>query len=283
MTKLTPLLATAILLLAAGAAVRAQDTSDEDCGMCHDDVAAAFAQTPHGLDRDDVPGCSTCHGDGTEHMDEGGDPELIAYPRGAEAARICAACHNDLHSAFEGGAVHGRAGVACDSCHRIHNDEPLTDALLIDDRQALCASCHPRQVRTFSRPYGHRLGRAGLDCVSCHNPHGGPGERSVKVDRAGDTACVSCHADLRGPYVFPHVTGVTGGCDACHEPHGSSNPHALRRSRVDQLCLECHSPITTTLGSQPPSTHDLRSPRYRNCTICHVAVHGSNTSPTLRK
>jgi DmsE family decaheme c-type cytochrome len=283
MSKLTPMLGAAMLLAAAVGMVSAQDeVSDEDCGMCHDEVAEAFAQTPHGQQRNDVPGCQACHGDGAQHIDEG-DAGLIAVPRGVDGSRMCMTCHGGIRSAFEGGDVHGRAGVSCDACHTIHPAEEPPDALLVTDGPDLCRGCHPRQERSFSRPYGHRLGRAGLDCVSCHNPHGGPGERSVRVDRSGDPACVTCHADLRGPYVFPHVTGVTGGCTSCHEPHGSSNPHALRRSRVDRLCLECHSPITGTLGSQPPSTHDLRSPRYRNCTTCHVAVHGSNTSPTLRK
>ena len=59
---------------------------------------------------------------------------------------------------------------------------------------------------------------------------------------------------------------------------------ALTRPTVSQLCLECHSPISGgTLGSQPPSFHDLLSPRYRNCTTCHVAIHGSNSSPELLK
>jgi predicted CXXCH cytochrome family protein len=84
--------------------------------------------------------------------------------------------------------------------------------------------------------------------------------------------------------VFPHVSNVVGDCMSCHQPHGSSNPNALTRSQVYQLCLECHSPIEGgTLGSQPPSFHDLLSPRYRNCTTCHVAIHGSNMSPQLLK
>jgi hypothetical protein len=58
----------------------------------------------------------------------------------------------------------------------------------------------------------------------------------------------------------------------------------LKRARVDQLCLECHSPIAgTTLGSQPPSFHNIRLPRYQNCTVCHTAIHGSNRSPVLLK
>jgi nitrate reductase cytochrome c-type subunit len=51
-----------------------------------------------------------------------------------------------------------------------------------------------------------------------------------------------------------------------------------------QVCIECHSPITGgTLGSQPPSFHNLTSPRYQNCTTCHVAIHGSNRDPQLLK
>ncbi len=285
MSKLTPVLGAALVLVAAAVGgVWAQDEgSGPVCADCHDDIAASFAQTPHGLRRGDAPACTSCHGDGTRHMEEG-DPALIVYPRGADGARMCMSCHSDLHSAFEGGAVHARADVNCDSCHQIHPEGVPPATLLRSDPRILCATCHSKQERSFERPYGHQIGRAGLDCVSCHNPHGGPGERSVKVDRSGDSVCVSCHADLRGPFVFPHPGGATATCTTCHEPHGSSNPHALRRVRVDQLCLECHSPTTSgTLGSQPPSFHDLGNPRYRNCTVCHVAIHGSNTSPALRK
>jgi predicted CXXCH cytochrome family protein len=70
----------------------------------------------------------------------------------------------------------------------------------------------------------------------------------------------------------------------CHEPHASNNMHRLKRATVSQLCLECHSPITGgTLGSQPPSFHNLLTARYQNCTTCHVAIHGSNRSPQLVK
>jgi predicted CXXCH cytochrome family protein len=71
------------------------------------------------------------------------------------------------------------------------------------------------------------------------------------------------------------------GCGSCHEPHGSANPRMLTRHEVRFVCLECHSGTavnrpTAGLGSVPPSFHDLRSPRYRNCTICHTRVHGSH-------
>ena len=89
-------------------------------------------------------------------------------------------------------------------------------------------------------------------------------------------------------FVFEHPTGLTADaasdCLRCHENHGSSNPKQLVRARVEQLCLECHSQIGgNTLGSQPPSIHNISLPRWRNCTSCHVAIHGSNLSPTLFK
>jgi predicted CXXCH cytochrome family protein len=84
--------------------------------------------------------------------------------------------------------------------------------------------------------------------------------------------------------VFQHGGAAIGECATCHEPHGSTNPNQLRRTRIAQLCLECHSPIThSTAGSQPPAFHNLNNPRYQNCTTCHVAVHGSNRSPQLLK
>ena len=77
----------------------------------------------------------------------------------------------------------------------------------------------------------------------------------------------------------------TDGCWACHEPHGSANPRMLTRHEVRLVCLECHSNIAVgkTVGGVPPAFHDLRSPRYRNCTVCHAAIHGSQSSPALLK
>jgi hypothetical protein len=53
------------------------------------------------------------------------------------------------------------------------------------------------------------------------------------------------------------------------------------------VCLECHSNLgvpasnSGTLGSTPPSFHNMAVPRYRNCTTCHVKVHGSNADRGL--
>jgi len=107
----------------------------------------------------------------------------------------------------------------------------------------------------------------------------------LKLTRAAELACVGCHSEKKGPFVYPHVGEMTGdSCLTCHEPHGSNNMKRLKRARVDQLCLECHTRLgANVLGSQPPSIHNLTQPRWQNCTTCHPAIHGSNRSPRLLK
>ena len=282
---------TAVLaaLLAVPFAVVGQDADEESpCAMCHDDVAARMETTPHGLGSGELPECQSCHGDGIAHMDEGGDPELILVPTGAMGQDTCLRCHEAaMHRTLRTRGAHTTARVYCTDCHQIHpGDEPGPQeaSLLQGPVNELCVDCHQMVARTFDRPFGHNLDRGGVDCVSCHDPHAGPGERSLRLDHSGEGPCVTCHPGKRGPFVFPHVSGIVGGCTTCHEPHGSSNPVALVRATVSQLCLECHSSFgNPTLGSQPPSFHNLRDPRYRECTSCHPAVHGSNTSPALRR
>jgi DmsE family decaheme c-type cytochrome len=270
-------------------AQEAEQAATMSCGDCHDQ-AKAFITNPHarGEVKDGVvPNavCETCHGDATAHIEGGGDKEQIVVPRGLKGANeTCAMCHDvatDRRSDRTGMHANSNA-VNCLSCHAVHSNERR---LLAKNEVAVCSTCHATQASSFrNKPYSHRIGRGGMACSSCHEPHGRPGRESVRRTAAGEPACLSCHSDKRGPYVFQHGGAAIGECATCHEPHGSSNPNQLRRTRVAQLCLECHSPIThTTAGSQPPAFHNLNNPRYQNCTTCHVAVHGSNRSPQLLK
>lgn len=255
--------------------------SYEPCSTCHDDLAAKFAANPHARAASGRAACESCHGNGTNHADEG-DAKLIVVPKGATGSRTCLSCHGGqagfTHAAS---GMHASASVYCTDCHSVHG--PATSqALLKKPGSGLCVSCHNRQENLFAKPFAHRLGHGGLECYSCHNPHGDNGENSLKRTNSDELPCLSCHTDKRGPFVFSHVTGMAGDCLSCHEPHGSTNPKMLIRARVDHLCLDCHTTLPAgNLGSQPPSFHDLRSPRYTNCTVCHTAVHGSNSSALL--
>ncbi|HVR38539.1 MAG TPA: DmsE family decaheme c-type cytochrome [Thermoanaerobaculia bacterium] len=289
-----------LLLLALGlapASAGAAPPPDEQapavmsCGDCHDQ-AKAFVANPHarGEVKDKVvPNsvCETCHGDGAAHIESGGEKDKIVVPRGLKGAgETCVLCHditNDRRSHRTGAHANSNA-VNCLSCHSIHSTtEPVS--LLAKPQPQLCATCHGTQAASFrNKAYTHRMGRAGLGCTTCHDPHGRPGKDNLKLTKAGEAPCLGCHADKRGPFVFEHGGKVAGDCINCHEAHGSNNPKQLKRATVASLCLECHSPLTAdTLGSQPPSFHNLSQARYQNCTTCHVAVHGSNRSPQLLK
>jgi DmsE family decaheme c-type cytochrome len=263
------------------------------CADCHTDLVAAFARNPHarwshkGKAPDIEEFCSTCHGDGTKHIEGGGDAAEIQKFHGAEGAELCLSCHEKTneHASFAMGFHANSAAVNCLSCHAIHGNVKTEPFLLAKKPGELCQTCHAGIVAAFrNKPYAHRLDRGGMTCLDCHDPHDRKGQ-TVKLTRAGELACLNCHAEKRGPFVFDHVTGTAGDCLSCHQPHGSNNPKMLLWARVDQMCLSCHSQTggPATAGPQPPSFHDLTLPRYRNCTSCHVAVHGSNLSPVLLK
>jgi len=285
--------AMALLLMFGAASAQAQAeepaAATARCSDCHDQ-AKAFLSNPHArgqVVKNDVENsvCETCHGDATEHM-QTGDKEKISVPRGRKGSdETCAMCH-DLTSnkrSHRMGFHANSDAVSCLSCHSVHKSKE--EPLLAKSGTALCASCHTQAASFRNRPYTHRMGGGGMTCTTCHEPHGRPGKDNLKATSSGESVCLGCHNDKRGPFVFSHGGQEAGGCTTCHEPHGSSNPRQLKRAAVSQLCLECHSPIasTHTLGSQPPSFHNLTQARYQNCTTCHTAIHGSHRSPQLLK
>ena len=267
------------------------------CSDCHDE-AKAFVTNPHArgsVKNNQVASdvCATCHGDGTEHIANGGDKSKINVPRGRRGTdETCMMCHDvTTERVSRHAGMHANSeAVNCLSCHSIHHADVRQPHLVAQPQLKLCATCHTQTAGFENKPYTHRLGRGGMECSSCHEPHGRPSEsarslvlnNSLRATRTNvEAPCLGCHASQRGPFVFQHGGNQVADCTVCHQPHGSSNPKMLRRANVWQLCIECHSPITNTLGSQPPSFHNLTDPRYRNCTTCHVAVHGSNRDPHL--
>ncbi|MCC6128595.1 MAG: hypothetical protein IT186_01600 [Acidobacteria bacterium] len=268
------------------------EASGPTCADCHEEQTSKFALNPHARKACESPSaraeiCATCHGDGKAHMEAGGDKSLIKTLSGRQGSETCVSCHKETkeHYSYRLGVHASTDAVNCLTCHSIHKAEKKSSKLLAKKELDLCASCHSNVAASFKdKPYKHHLGRNVIECSSCHEPHGRAGKDMMKINRADESPCVSCHTDKRGPHVFPHLASGTGTCQSCHEPHGSNYPHQLTRASVDKLCLECHSPFGTgSLGSQPVATHNLLLPRWRNCTTCHTAIHGSNRSPKLLK
>jgi len=275
---------------------------DEACFACHEDKAAHFKASPHAAFMADpkLPnskrGCEGCHGPGGIHQaDE--NAEVIAFrsmsPKESSAA--CMRCHestlSEVHWKRSG---HAKADLSCVSCHQMHPDsEPNwakgalkkgdsasakksifiakvePKALLMADEATLCGQCHGPELAQFRLSAHHPVPEGRMVCSDCHSAHP---SKNAKVKRwAENEKCVTCHSEFAGPFIYGHdpVEGHTGaGCAECHKPHGSNNSKMLTSSSRG-LCASCH---TEKLSSHYPGQTCWTSG-------CHVASHGSNTSP----
>ena len=296
-----------LVLLAGCVLVKGQDApasklpagyaGSEACGLCHEDISKAFASTPHhGLDTNKKRGfegrsCEACHGPAQKHT-ESASAEDIRNPgklAAAAADKICMSCHlNEPTHVGRLQSSHAKDQVSCTSCHKVHAEGGKQ--LVQRGAQAInaqCASCHTNAWAQFQKPFHHRLPEGGMSCVDCHNPHGTTRPGNTNFFAANEPGCFSCHGDKRGPFMYEHAPVRFEACSTCHETHGSTNPRMLVRQEVRLVCLECHSNLPTVktgaLGTVPPAFHDLRSPRFQNCTVCHQKIHGSHVDRNLLK
>jgi DmsE family decaheme c-type cytochrome len=281
---------------AAPASAASAFAGSETCGVCHEDIANAFAKSPHHVVETDKrrgwegKACEGCHGPAQKHT-ESASAEDIRNPSKLVAAatdKICLTCH--LNQPTHVGRLqssHARNQVACTTCHQIHAKEPI--GLVVRKAEGvneLCSGCHTNVWAQFQRPNHHKLPEEAMSCVDCHNPHGTIRSPMLQSFAANEPGCFTCHGDKRGPFTYEHAPVRYGGCATCHESHGSANPRMLVRQEVRYVCLECHVNLpasngTRIIGVVPPSFHDLRSPVYQNCTVCHQKIHGSHVDRNL--
>ena len=295
------------------------------CGECHEDQFNNFSRTPHAkLEREPswkgkVLGCESCHGPGGEHvkaieqvMQSGGELtdlriRILKKEPPKQVSETCLSCHagREEHNSYRRGE-HWRNDVGCTDCHFSHAPDPgppkaesLTlisentrqrpDSsvlrMLKGNEAQLCLRCHQEQKAQFLMPFRHRVLEGTIKCSDCHNPHGGFELKQTRLATGSDAACVKCHTDKQGPFVYEHGPVKVEGCSSCHTPHGASNHKMLKRNEVFQLCIECHTNSHAILlneeGGAPntPSFHNLSTTRIQNCTVCHAMIHGSNLHP----
>ena len=266
------------------------------CANCHDKAHRSIDLGPHGA-KNDAQGsmCQACHGDASEHLK---DPSK-AKPQGplttktstaAEKSGVCLTCHaGSRHLAFWESGRHATNEVSCSNCHNIHDRPgPVTVAPYTTSFRAneadICGKCH-QQVRSATlKPSHHPIIENKMKCSDCHNPHGALSPVMLRHESV-NAQCTSCHADKRGPFVFPHPP-VEENCLSCHNPHGSVH-YKLTTEHVPNLCQDCHDwsrhPGSfyqgqsgwLTPGGTPNASPNTRL-IARACVNCHNAVHGSN-------
>jgi DmsE family decaheme c-type cytochrome len=276
----------------------AEYVGSELCQACHEDIFAAFGKSPHhAVETAKKFGrigqaCESCHGPASKHA-ESASAEDIRNPaklRAGQTDQTCLTCH--LNQPTHAGRIqsgHAKGQVSCSGCHTVHGTASALKPATSAQSNALCSACHLSTWAQFQRPHAHRLAQGAMSCVDCHNPHGGFRPQQVLTFAATEPGCLQCHTDKRGPFAFEHAPVRLEGCAGCHEIHGSVNPRMLTRHEVRFVCLECHANVGAgsanntgqVLGGVPPSFHDLRSARFRNCTICHQKIHGSHVDRSL--
>jgi len=273
------------------------------CRACHPNVYLNFYKNPHyksvaaGNKPPEDTGCEGCHGPAKAHVEaRGGKATIVAFSQlgPKQILDACLRCHaKDVNRADIRRSSHTTSDVVCTNCHSIHKSESQRN--LLAKRQAeLCYSCHAPVRAQFNMPFKHRVNEGVVQCSDCHNPHGAPAPnwrmaarpRMMQHAQGNEEPCLKCHVEYRGPFLFEHAAVRVDGCESCHSPHGSTNAKLLKRPVVYTLCLECHNGAGNfgRRGEGVPtqsSSHNMADPRFRNCTACHVRIHGSNGDRTF--
>ena len=290
-------IAFAIGFSGSGTTLAAQATGSgpgpEVCNACHADRVKGYEASVHGA-KGNLSGpanagqCSTCHGDGTEHVKAGGGRGVggIKNPGGKlmsadDKSNTCLNCHKrDSKRSHWDGSTHQLRGTACTSCHTVHSRDRVRDKRT---QFEVCFTCHKDKRVEINRPSRHAILEGKVGCSDCHNPHGSVGPKLMKRDSVVET-CYQCHMEKRGPFVHSHEP-VNEDCTTCHNPHGTVTEDMLKL-RPPFLCHQCHTPhggnvlvLRGQPGVVPSATAGKSGINYtqgRGCRNCHSQIHGTN-------
>jgi DmsE family decaheme c-type cytochrome len=259
----------------------------EVCKACHQPAWERFAPTKmgrlflnHPRNAQEKLACEGCHGPGREHVEVAGENAggMITFSRKDptpvdQRNAVCLSCHTKGARLFWQGSPHDSREVACTGCHTVMQNVSAKSGLARATEIETCGTCHlerrAQQMRVSHMP----LREGKMTCTSCHNPHGTVTPALLKENSTNDT-CYRCHAEKRGPFLWEHPP-VTESCVNCHDPHGSNHEKMLKVSTF-RLCQQCHIETRHPTNTFGRDTGSLKFVLGRQCSSCHVKIHGSN-------
>ncbi len=225
--------------------------------------------------------CLDCHSGARTHFDWSGSKH-------DRKDMSCLSCHNLHHSTLLARMSANLTDMPESDAAELLNTKLPEKMLISFTVEETCLSCHKEQRKALYQRSTHffrtenwmptsKMQLVGsqpagmkVNCVSCHNPHGGEGRKLLKASTT-NLLCYQCHADKRGPLLWEHAP-VRENCLTCHSPHGSNNV-SLLTTRTHQLCQQCH--IHMLWRHQTVAGFDIFT-FNKGCVNCHSQVHGSN-------
>lgn len=274
------------------------DKGADTCLYCHDEdsdtatftTAAVFKSKHARRGNSHAPfgkgglQCEACHGPGYNHSikDSKKIPTINSqkadsFMSPAQRNEPCLACHQDTtRNAWHAGA-HGKADLACASCHKMHAEK---DPVVAKATEAdVCLKCHKDQRADFQKASTHPVRQGRMACSDCHNAHGSSAVAMLTKPTLNQT-CYTCHADKRGPVLWEHAP-VAEDCGTCHVSHGSPRSAMLTKA-APLLCQDCHTvaghPAVARTAAGLPANSGTGAIFITagSCMNCHTQVHGSN-------
>jgi hypothetical protein len=205
--------------------------------------------------------CENCHGPGSQHVNNGGDPIAITVPTNTGA---CSQCHDEP-------THHVKTAEWENSMHAVTTTDPAGNASCVGCHTGVGFTGRVEGAKTVNTAY------SPIDCATCHEPHGqtiptGAAHQlrtlspvtlpdGTVVSNAGmGTLCMDCHQSRQkaatyasttagsshfGPHEGPQadmLEGVNGFT------YGQKIPSSAHAFVATDTCVTCHmqtAPATT--------------------------------------
>lgn len=261
--------------------VQGGNGNNELCFPCH---SVGYGSPSGFVNLDTTPQlanvqCESCHGPGSNHVaDPNGVPLSVLY----ESA-LCGSCHQSCH------------GLCGENHHPQYEEWQLTPhryALMniqfLPETVPECLQCHSTDYRLA--PEGQKPGVweviYGIECVACHDPHGGVNLSQLRLPPA--QLCADCHtmgADA------PGVVPIQPQAEMLHSVGGYmldgtplTAPYTEHWWGVPKECVQCHVHMEPSGGpEQPAIAGHLFLHSVKACLPCHTEEVATALRDTLRE
>lgn len=264
----------------------AQYVGSQVCSKCHSKQTKEWAMTVH---RSTVynkepsrNGCESCHGPGSEHVSNAGDPEKIIRLEKLspdKVSTICMKCHTQADVTLWRTSTHARSKVSCTDCHDPHAADVKSLTKDIDNAkielEGLSRAIKDAELAAQITADGSDEQTKAVDKVKELKDERDKltkelkGQETIYQRSAEPYLCYNCHKAQQSQMRLPSHHPVPEGkmtCSACHNPHGGP-AGMLREESINQTCYRCHA------EKEGPFVFD-HPPVSEDCSICHQP-HGS--------